>query len=242
MDDWIKIQNLCKSFGTLSVIDHWSIDIKKGERLVLLGPSGCGKTTFLKILAGLEKPTSGEIDHPHPRMGFVFQESRLIPWLTVKKNLLFINSEDNLKILDSLCLSGFEDYLPSQLSGGMRQRVNLARALVNHPEFLLMDEAFRSLDWGVKIHIIDDINTLWRNNSFSLITVTHDPREAYMLADRVVVLSSRPARIVKIFDFARDYSAEPSAETYLHFESEIMNLLSSEETKNHGGSLQKTIS
>ncbi|NMB54105.1 MAG: ABC transporter ATP-binding protein [Leptolinea sp.] len=228
MDDWIRIQNLCKSFGTLSVIDHWSIDIKKGERLVILGPSGCGKTTFLKILAGLEKPTSGAIDHLHLRMGFVFQESRLIPWLTVKKNLLFINSEDNLKILDSLYLSGFEDYLPSQLSGGMRQRVNLARALANRPEFLLMDEAFRSLDWGVKIHIIDDINTLWRNSSFTLITVTHDPREAYMFADRVVVLSSRPARIVKIFDFARDYGADPPAETYLHFESEIMNLLSSE--------------
>jgi NitT/TauT family transport system ATP-binding protein len=226
MDGWINIRSLCKSYGTLPVIDHWNLQIKQGERLVLLGPSGCGKTTFLKIISGLEKPGSGSIEHLPLKIGFAFQSSRLIPWHSVKNNLLFVNENgDYQEILARLGLAGFEDYLPSQLSGGMRQRVNLARALITRPDLLILDEAFRSLDWGVKTRIINDINQLWQKETFTLIAVTHDPREAFLLADRVIILSSRPARILKEIDLGAAKNMGPMSTSYLQFESDFMKLL-----------------
>ncbi|MCE1254638.1 MAG: ATP-binding cassette domain-containing protein, partial [Anaerolineae bacterium] len=128
MDVCLKINNLNKSYDSLAVIQQWNLNIFKGERVIILGPSGCGKTTFLRLVAGLEKPSSGSIEHAdNLKIGFVFQESRLIPWRSIKDNLKFVDEKGNGEILSQLGLDGFENYLPSQLSGGMKQRVNLAR-------------------------------------------------------------------------------------------------------------------
>ncbi|HDG61910.1 MAG TPA: ABC transporter ATP-binding protein, partial [Thermotoga sp.] len=128
MGDVLEVKDLVKRYGKLLVLDRWSLKVSKGERIVLLGPSGCGKTTFLKIIAGLEGYDEGELYMDFKSLGFVFQEPRLIPWRTVKKNLSFVSdNEGKIKeILKMVRLEGFENHLPSQLSGGMRQRVNLA--------------------------------------------------------------------------------------------------------------------
>lgn len=199
MDNCLEIVALRKRFGDLPVLDGWDLQVRRGERLVLLGPSGCGKTTFLRLVAGLEPPTSGAIHSHADQVGFVFQDPRLIPWKTVDDNLRFVSPDrDPGPILGSLGLEGFADYLPGRLSGGMRQRVNLARALLTQPDLLILDEAFRSLDLQIKARIIDTLAALWREQGFTLLTVTHDPREALLLGDRIVVLSDRPSRIRQV--------------------------------------------
>jgi NitT/TauT family transport system ATP-binding protein len=141
----IEIVALRKRFGDLPVLDGWDLQGAAGRALVLIGPSGCGKTTFLRLVAGLEPPTSGAIHSHADQVGFVFQDPRLIPWKTVDDNLRFVSPDrDPGPILGSLGLEGFADYLPGRLSGGMRQRVNLARALLTQPDLLILDEAFRS--------------------------------------------------------------------------------------------------
>lgn len=197
----LNSEGLSKEFDGLSVIGGWNLKIEKGERVVLFGPSGCGKTTFLKIVAGLESGSSGTLEVDYKKIGFVFQEPRLIPWRTVRRNLSIV-LEDDGKIADILVktrLEGFEGYLPSQLSGGMKQRVNLARALLVDPDLLVLDEPFGSLDLPVKLGIMEDINTLWKDRGFTVLMVTHDVKEALFLGDRILLLSKRPSRIVKEF-------------------------------------------
>ena len=197
MDDRVTATGLSKSFGTLPVLDEWNVRVGKGERVVLLGPSGCGKTTFLRIVAGLEKPCAGRVHNDTARIGFVFQDPRLIPWCTVRRNLEFACGPGNVNgILAHLKLAGCEDLMPAQLSGGMKQRVNLARALVTKPDLLILDEAFSSLDLAVKVSVTEDISHLWEERRFSMLAVTHDLKEALFLADRILLLSPRPTRVV----------------------------------------------
>ena len=201
MPECLTIKDLCKSFDTLNVLDHINLDVKQGERLAIIGPSGAGKTTLLKIIAGLEQPTSGIVQKSTNNIGFVFQEARLIPWRSVKDNLLFVQPDgDHRQILSVVGLCEFEHYFPEQLSGGMRQRVNLARALITQPDLLILDEAFLSLDLTVKLDIIKSINQLWQESHFTMLTVTHDPKEALLLADRILLFSSRPAYVIKDID------------------------------------------
>lgn len=227
MDASVITRNLCKSFASLDVLVNWNVTIKKAERIVLLGPSGSGKTTFLKIIAGLYPPTSGEIKVNAEKLGFVFQEPRLIPWLTVKDNLAFVNEHGNISdILNKLRLQGFEDYFPSQLSGGMQQRVNLARSLLVKPDLLILDEAFTSLDLPVKITIMEDILLQWKNNRFTLIAVTHDLKEALFLADRIFIISHSPAKIVCQFPVQLGEDRKFSAPESLQMESELLDIIS----------------
>ncbi len=198
-DTILKVENLKKDFGNLKVIDGWNLEIKRDERIAMIGPSGCGKTTFLKIIADLEKNFSGKVERNFEKIGFVFQEPRLIPWISVMENLTFISPDKN-KIaffLKAMRLEGFENYLPSQLSGGMKQRVNLVRALIPDPQLLILDEPFASLDMPVKFAIIEDINKLRNQREFAIVTVTHDVKEALLLSDRILILSRRPSRIVE---------------------------------------------
>ncbi|NLG32571.1 MAG: ABC transporter ATP-binding protein, partial [Syntrophomonadaceae bacterium] len=196
MDLSLRVYDLSKAYGTITVLDQWNLTINKSERVVIMGPSGSGKTTFLRLAAGLELPTSGKIEIKHQKTGFVFQEPRLIPWRTVKQNLLFVNERGDINgILHKMRLGGFEHYYPSQLSGGMRQRVNLARALIVNPDLLILDEAFTSLDLPVKRSIIDDLLDQWNDKRFTIIMVTHDIKEALYIADRIVFITGRPARI-----------------------------------------------
>ena len=186
-----------KAFGDRPVLAHWNVTLAPGERMALLGPAGCGQTTFLRMVAGLESPTTGSVEVTARRVGFVFQDARLIPWLSVRRNLAFVSSEDPTTLLERLGLAGVEHVFPGELSGGMRQRVNLARALLVRPDLLLLDEAFSSLDVGIKVGIMKDLVRLWQHHRFAVIMATHDPREAVLLADRVLVIRGHPAAVAE---------------------------------------------
>ena len=222
----VSINNLCKSFGSLEVLDSWSLTINEAQRLVLLGPSGSGKTTFLRLLAGLASPDSGDISINTDKIAFVFQEPRLIPWRSVSDNLLFVREDADVQgILRELRLDGFEDYYPAQLSGGMQQRVNLARALVSEPDLLILDEAFASLDLPVKLEIMQDLSAHWQNKHFSMVSVTHDLKEALFLSDRILILSHPHARIAHDFRVNLGKNRSFSDPELLRLESELLELL-----------------
>ena len=208
MDPVLTARNLGASFEGEWVFRSWDVSIARGERIALLGRSGCGKTTFLRIAAGLAVPSEGEIRVRASRVGYVFQEPRLIPWLSVRRNLAFVSDRDPSAILAGLNLSDAADARPHELSGGMKQRVNLARALLTEPDVLLLDEAFSSLDVALKLRLFSDLEGLWRRNPIASVTVTHDPRDALLTSDRILLIGGAPARILR--DIPAPLSAERS--------------------------------
>ncbi len=211
----LSVQNLSKNFDGLEVLDDISLEVAGGEFVCIVGPSGCGKTTFLRIVGGLETTNGGVIeidgnlvDRPGADRGFVFQADSLLPWRRVFNNA-FIGLEVNhrtsaedksmtRKLLELVGLGGFEDYFPRQLSGGMRQRVNLARAIAVNPEVLLMDEPFSGLDAQTREIMQTELLRIWREGRKTVIFITHQIDEAVYLADRVVVFARRPGRIQDI--------------------------------------------
>ena len=215
----IFVRRLDKRFqatsGDVIALDSVDLTVEQGEFLCIVGPSGCGKTTLLRILAGLEEPTSGQVDFAidsdgRPLQSMVFQEQGVFPWLKVIDNAAFgltmrgVPKPEGHQIasryLDMLGLHGFENAYPHQLSGGMRQRVNLARAFANDPSVLLMDEPLASLDEQTKMLVQDDLLRLWEGTRKTVIFITHSLDEAVVLGDRVAVMSHRPGRIKAIFD------------------------------------------
>jgi len=222
----VEIKQIRKAYDRLKVIDGWNLAIGQGERMVVLGPSGAGKTTFLRMVAGLEQPDTGKIELSSSKTAFVFQEPRLIPWRSVKDNLRFVNpSADIPTILRQLRLEGFEDYMPAQLSGGMQQRVNLARALIIDPDLLILDEAFTSLDLPFKLTLIQDLLEHWQQKRYTILTVTHDLKEALYIADRILVLSAAPARILHDFSVHLEEHRSFSDPELLRLESELLDLM-----------------
>jgi len=222
----IELVGVSKDFAQLKVLENWDLVIKPAERIAVLGLSGSGKTTFLRLLAGIEAPTQGRLEVISKKIGFVFQEPRLIPWRTIRQNLLFVNDQANVdELLKTLHLEGFADYFPSQLSGGMKQRVNLARALAVSPDLLIMDEAFASLDLKVKVDIMNDVMELWQQHRFTMITVTHDLKEALYLSDRILLISNRPARIVKQFMVKLSEPRQFSSPELLSLEGELLRIV-----------------
>lgn len=205
---------------TIQVLNDINLDVKKGELITVLGPSGCGKSTMLNLIAGFEKPVTGEIlfrgervEGPSHERGFVFQEPTLYPWLTIKDNVAFglkMRKVDE-KTIEGLCsdfikevgLDGFEKRYPHEISGGMKQRAALARVLVNKPEMILMDEPLGALDAVTRKSMRSLIKNLWKHTGCTVIMVTHDIDEALELGTRVIVLKSRPSHIVKEYtDFS----------------------------------------
>ena len=196
----------------LQVLDDVSLNLVPGEFVALLGPSGCGKSTLLRLAAGLETPTIGKvredgrpITRPDPDRILVFQDATLFPWRTVRANIaigleargLIREQEYRIdEVLKLVKLEGFADFFPHQLSGGMAQRAALARALVNDPKLLLLDEPFGKLDSLTRLKMQNELLDLWKSAGFTALLVTHDVEEALLLADRVIVLSDRPASIV----------------------------------------------
>ncbi len=230
----LKVQNLSKKFGKLSVIEKWSFDVKRGEKLTLFGPSGCGKTTFLRIVSSLEEPTFGEIQISSQKIGMVFQEPTLIPWKNVIDNLRFVrkNDEKIRNILKKMNLSSFEMYFPSSLSGGMKQRINLARALLINPELLILDEPFFSLDLATKMEIMKDIKRVHEKIGFTLLMVTHDVKEAIYISDRIILLSPRPSRILKEFPISlKDEERDFSHPSFITLEGEFIKEILSRTSK-----------
>ncbi|MGI5880225.1 MAG: ABC transporter ATP-binding protein [Syntrophomonadaceae bacterium] len=222
----VVARDLTKSFENLPVLSGLNLEVDAGERLILLGASGAGKTTLLRIIAGLDYPASGHLKVAAQRIGFVFQEPRLIPWRTVRENLLFVNRQGEAdRLLEQLQLKGFENYYPAQLSGGMKQRVNLARALIIKPALLLLDEAFSSLDPPVKMSILDDLIKQWQNNRFTIISVTHDLKEGLYMADRAVILDSSTGQIGHDIKIDIDGQRSIFSPHLLQLEAQVLQLM-----------------
>jgi NitT/TauT family transport system ATP-binding protein len=189
-------------------LDKVSLDVHRGEFVCLLGASGCGKSTLLNVVAGLDAPTAGTVE-VDGRTTLMFQEAALFPWLTAQGNVelaLKLHRVPKAKrrarvqeLLGVVHLEGFERKLPHELSGGMRQRVQLARALAQGADILLMDEPFGALDAMTRDLLHDEIERLWHEQGLTILFVTHNVREAVRLGDRVVLLSSRPGRVVAEF-------------------------------------------
>ena len=216
----LQIRNLGKAFGELQALQAIDLAVARGEFISVVGPSGCGKTTFLRIVAGLEPATSGEVlldgralRGPGGDRGFVFQNDSLLPWRTVFANAIIgreiagrvgqAERQRTLQLLKLVGLEGFEHYHPRQLSGGMRQRVNLARALAIDPEILLMDEPFSSLDAQTREIMQTELMRIWEEGRKTVLFVTHQIDEAVFLSDRVLVFARRPGRLRRTLQPAR---------------------------------------
>ena len=194
--------------GAVAALDRISLDVATGEFVCLVGASGCGKSTLLNLVAGLDQPSAGAVS-VQGRVGLMFQEAALFPWLTVRSNIELAmrlrgvgkseRRERAMALLKTVHLDGFADKQPFELSGGMRQRVAIARAFAQDADVLLMDEPFGALDAMTRDLLHDELEQLWRDRSFTVLFVTHNVREAVRLGDRVVLLSSRPGRVVEEF-------------------------------------------
>lgn len=201
----LSLNHVLHNYGSLAVLRNLNLSVKHGEFVVLVGPSGCGKTTLLNLLSGYIKPVSGNVEI-HGIIRTVYQEDGLFPWLTVAENINMglrdiktkTQQQKNFKeLLELIHLQGFENHYPHQLSGGMRQRVELARALAGESDILLMDEPFSALDYQTRLRMRFELVRILAKRSRTVVFVTHDIEEAVQLADRVLVLSDRPAHISK---------------------------------------------
>lgn len=233
----MRLRGVEKRFsnGTLA-LRGVDLDIGRGDFLSLLGPSGCGKSTLLRILAGLIAPSAGSLDWPtapydargaaQPKLGFVFQEPTLMPWATALANVALPlrlegmprgEREDRAaSALARVGLAGFEKAYPRALSGGMKMRVSIARALVTSPDILLMDEPFAALDEITRFRLNNDLLTIWQEARFTVVFVTHSVFESVYLSERVVVMAARPGRVVREIaidaPYPRDEAFRTSAE------------------------------
>jgi NitT/TauT family transport system ATP-binding protein len=211
-----KVEGLSKRYRDLQVLDDFSLEFPKERITVILGPSGCGKTTLLNILAGLVRPDHGQVASA-ARVAYLFQEPRLLPWLTVRENLALVLRdkispfEQNERVdryLQATGIAKYQKFYPVQLSGGLRQRVALARAFSYPAPLLLMDEPFKSLDVKTRFRLIEDFLRLWQEEPRTVIMVTHDIREAALLGNKIVVLSDKPATIIRVISQTRPGDGE----------------------------------
>jgi NitT/TauT family transport system ATP-binding protein len=210
------LKGISRKFNGFLAVSDVNLEVADGEFVCLLGPSGCGKTTILRMAAGLDAPTEGElfldnnkIEGVNKECGFVFQEYVLFPWRSVKGNIEFgpevkgIQKEERERIsqhyIDLVGLKGFENHYPHELSGGMKQRVGIAMAYANSPKLLLMDEPFGALDAQTRNLMQGELLRIWQEEHISALFVTHSVDEAVYLADRVVVMSARPGKLKYIF-------------------------------------------
>lgn len=246
----IDIRNVTQAFRSsdndLPVLDDISISVEPGELIALVGPSGSGKSTLIRLLAGLDKPLFGSVHvggalvtAPDPSRALVFQDPTLLPWRTVRGNVAIgpqarrVKAGSGKRIDDALALVGLTDFAdawPAQLSGGMAQRAALARALVNDPSVLLLDEPLGRLDALTRRDLQGELLRLWQERGFTAVLITHDVSEALVLADRLVVLSPRPARIREIVDITLDRPRDQSTPEFVALRARILDLLDEEDT------------
>ncbi|MEM2934021.1 MAG: ABC transporter ATP-binding protein [Methanocellales archaeon] len=213
----LEFRNVTKKFDNFTALENISFTVPDKAFICILGPSGCGKTTLLRLSAGLDKPTSGEIlldgkkiEGPSPERGVVFQEYALFPWRTVRKNIEFglevkgLAKEERKRIVDKYLeivqLAKFANAYPHELSGGMKQRVAIARALANEPKILLMDEPFGALDAQTRNQLQEELLAIWEKEKETVLFITHNVDEAVFLAEKIVLLTASPGRIKEILD------------------------------------------
>ena len=247
----LTIKDLVKTFpkddDEMVAVSGFDLDVHNGEFICLLGPSGCGKTTILRIIAGLQPATSGSITlngkmvtDPGSDRGMVFQEFGLFPWRTVKKNVEFgleIQKRDekekdaiSKRYIDLVGLTGFENSHPNQLFGGMKQRVGIARALASDPAILLMDEPFGALDAQTRNQMQKELLRIWQETKKTVIFVTHSVDEAVFLADRIIVLSTRPGRVKNIYKIDLPRPRDRGEPAFIELRKTILDELEQQRT------------
>ncbi|WP_456454451.1 ABC transporter ATP-binding protein [Methanopyrus sp.] len=245
MEVILKVEDLHKSYDDLKVLDGITFEVSEGEFFAIVGPSGCGKTTLLKIIAGLEDYDAGkvlvdgkEVREPGPDRALVFQEYAIFPWKTVLENVMFAPlmqgkdpeeaeriARECLKVVPGL--EGFEDAYPKQLSGGMKQRVAIARALAAEPRILLMDEPFAAVDAQTRNKMQEELLKIWERTGRTILLVTHNVEEAVFLADRVMVLSPRPAEVVDIVDIDIPRPRDRTDPEFVELRARILDMIGS---------------
>jgi ABC-type nitrate/sulfonate/bicarbonate transport system ATPase subunit len=239
----VTVRDLSKSFTLngqrLDVLRDLRLDIRGGEILAIVGPSGCGKTTLLRVLAGLERPDGGEVlidtvpvDGVGTERAIIFQEPRLLPWLTVLDNVAFgleVRGEPKAAAQDRarhyvrlVGLAEFENAYPRQLSGGMAQRVGIARALTVQPEILLLDEPLGALDAMTKITMQEELARIWQEEAVTMVLVTHDLEEAIYLADRVLVMPKEKGAAMRLIDIDLDRPRERSENRFVRHREALL--------------------
>jgi NitT/TauT family transport system ATP-binding protein len=236
-DKPLIVESISRSFGGVEVLRDFSLDIARGEFVAIVGPSGCGKTTLLNLLAGFDKPDVGHVKS-NGRVRMVYQQDGLFPWSTVSENIKMglrhfqdeaARTRELKEMLALIGLEGFEDSYPHQLSGGMRQRVELARALAGDTDTLLLDEPFSSLDYLKRLRLRRELSRLLRERPRTVVLVTHDIEEASQLADRVVVLSERPAQIRCELNLELDRPRDPTHPLVVEAVHRILTVLGLEQ-------------
>lgn len=224
MNKLLKITNLKKIYHTknkeIEAISDFSLTLNENEFIALVGPSGCGKSTILKILSGIEEKSDGKVEiKENTKLGYMLQEDSLFDWLTIKENCLLglkiqniLNEETEKNVLRLLETYGLKDFInsyPSNLSGGMRQRVALIRTLAINPDILLLDEPFSALDYQSRLAVSDDVYKIIKKEKKSAIIVTHDIAEAISMADHIIVLTNRPCKIKNIYEIKLTNKSTP---------------------------------
>jgi len=248
MDNHVELDNVSKFYDVekkLHALHEVSFGIGLGEFVSIVGPSGCGKSTLLKIIAGLDRPSSGEVRFnggpvrgPHEKISMVFQAFGLFPWRSVLENVEYglemqkvpkkERRELSEEYLEMVGLGGYEHMYPKQLSGGMRQRVGIARALAVEPEVVLMDEAFSAIDEVTAEVLREEVTDIHKQTGKTFVLVTHNLSEAIEMADKVVVLSSRPARVKKVMPVSLDRPRDRTHSMFVHMHKDILHLLKEE--------------
>jgi sulfonate transport system ATP-binding protein len=237
----LRVNNLHKGFKSrnkdVKVLEDVNLTVQPGEFISIVGQSGCGKTTFLRLVVGLESDYEGDIlldgkrlNGPDLKRGVVFQDHRLLPWLTIEKNvgmgLKKSGSAEARKTIQEhielVGLKGFEKHYPHQLSGGMSQRAAIARALVNRPEILMLDEPLGALDALTRMYMHQELERIWNQEGITMIMVTHDVDEAIFLSDRIVIMSSRPGTIKKIIPVPLARPRDRASFDFLRIKEEVL--------------------
>lgn len=234
----VELRDVSMHFGSTRVFETINLDVREGEFVCILGPSGCGKSTLLNIAAGFLTPSGGEVridgervTRPDPRRIFVFQERGVFPWLTVEGNIGFglyrlAAGEKRKRIayyVQLVGLGGFEHAYPRELSGGMNQRLEVARALAVNPDVLFLDEPFGALDSITRLQMRRELLHIWQAERKTILFVTHDIEESVQLADRVVVLSARPARIRRVVEIDIPHPRDLSSPRYIALRDLLFN-------------------
>ncbi|MFK3704919.1 ABC transporter ATP-binding protein [Klebsiella sp. NPDC088457] len=231
-----------KRSAGVRALDNVSLSVARNEFLCLLGPSGCGKSTLLNMIAGFDHPSEGSVivgghpvSAPGSDRGVVFQQANLMPWLPVWENVAFhlkmrgfgkeIRREKAQKFIEMVGLKGFENHYPSELSGGMNQRVGIARALLMNPEVILMDEPFGALDEQTKMDMHSELIRIWRESKATIVFVTHGIDEALSLGTHVAVMSARPGRIREMLSVELERPRDPTSKAFNDYKRHILSLL-----------------
>lgn len=238
----VRVEHLCKSFGDLKVLDDVSFDVNEGDFMCIVGPTGCGKTTFLNLLTKLIEPTSGHIlidgveaDPKKHNISFVFQEPSAFPWLTTEQNIAYglkvkkLPAEEIKKrteeIIGLLGLERFRDSYPHEMSVSMEQRVVIGRAFAMHPDLLLMDEPYGQMDIKMRYYLEDEVIKLWKATNSTVLFITHNLEEAVYLANKVLVLTNKPAKIKSVVDVDLPRPRNISSPEFVKIRREITDMI-----------------